>query len=73
MQLDSLAVRLQLHVDDPNATVAWSGPLTPEITTDISMRTLLGRGSEESIQLKFEGSGWVVMQPYEEVQLAQGK
>ncbi|MDQ5852554.1 MAG: AIM24 family protein [Chloroflexota bacterium] len=57
---------------DPNATVAWSGSLTPEGTTDISMRTLLGRGSGESIQLKFEGSGWVVLQPYEESQPVQG-
>jgi uncharacterized protein (AIM24 family) len=51
---------------DPNATVAWSGSLTPEIRTDLSMRTFLGRGSGESIQLRFEGSGWVVLQPYEE-------
>jgi uncharacterized protein (AIM24 family) len=51
---------------DPNATVAWSGSLTPEIVTDINMRTLLGRGSGESVQLRFEGTGWVVLQPYEE-------
>lgn len=52
---------------DPNATVAWSGGLSPEIVTDISLRTLIGRGSGESIQLKFAGEGWVVVQPYEEV------
>lgn len=52
---------------DPNATVAWSGGLTPEIITDISLGTLLGRGSGESIQLRFAGEGWVVVQPYEEV------
>ncbi|MFY2765262.1 AIM24 family protein [Arenimonas sp. MALMAid1274] len=52
---------------DPNATVAWSGGLVPEIKTDITLRTLLGRGSGESIQLKFHGEGWVVVQPYEEV------
>lgn len=52
---------------DPNATVAWSGSLSPDIRTDISFRTLLGRGSGESIQLKFSGTGWVVLQPYEEV------
>lgn len=52
---------------DPNATVAWSGTLTPEIVTDISLGTLLGRGSGESLQLKFAGEGWVVVQPYEEV------
>jgi uncharacterized protein (AIM24 family) len=52
---------------DPNATVAWSGGLSPEIVTDISLGTLFGRGSGESVQLKFAGSGWVVVQPYEEV------
>lgn len=52
---------------DPNATVAWSGGLTPDFVTDISLGTLLGRGSGESIQLKFAGEGWVVVQPYEEV------
>lgn len=52
---------------DPNATVAWSGSLSPDIRTDISLGTLFGRGSGESVQLKFEGQGWVVLQPYEEV------
>jgi uncharacterized protein (AIM24 family) len=56
---------------DPNATVAWSGSLAPTIHTDISMRTLLGRGSGESIQLRFDGSGWVVLQPFEEVYFQQ--
>ena len=54
---------------DPNATVAWSGGLTPEVATDISFKTLLGRGSGESIQLKFAGEGWIVVQPYEETYL----
>ncbi len=54
---------------DPNATVAWSGGLTPDIVTDVSLKTFLGRGSGESIQLKFAGSGWVVVQPYEEIHL----
>lgn len=51
---------------DPNATVAWSGSLSPEIVTNITLRTLIGRGSGEAIQLKFDGTGWVVLQPYEE-------
>lgn len=33
---------------------------------------LADRGSGESIQLAFEGSGWVVLQPYEEVYFQQG-
>lgn len=51
---------------DPNATVAWSGSLTPTLKTDISLKTLVGRGSGESMQMQFEGNGWVVVQPYEE-------
>ena len=58
---------------DPNATVAWSGSLTPGIHTDISFKTLLGRGSGESVQLRFDGQGWVVLQPYEEVYMQPQK
>ena len=57
---------------DPNATVAWSGTLAPEFKTDISMKTFLGRGSGESIQMMFQGEGFVVVQPKEEVYF-QGK
>ena len=52
---------------DPNATVAWSGNLTPQLKTDVTLKSLIGRGSGESIQMKFEGTGWVLVQPYEEV------
>lgn len=51
---------------DPNATVAWSGNLTPELQTDISLKTFVGRGSGESIQMRFDGEGFVVVQPFEE-------
>ncbi|MEI5907273.1 AIM24 family protein [Bacillus spongiae] len=56
---------------DPNATVAWSGNLQPEFVTDVSLKTFFGRGSGESIQMKFEGSGFVVVQPYEEFYAAE--
>jgi uncharacterized protein (AIM24 family) len=56
---------------DPNATVAWSGGLSPEIVTNVTLGSLFGRGSGESIQLKFAGEGWVVVQPYEEVYMQQ--
>lgn len=52
---------------DPNATVAWSGGLEPEFVTDVSFKTFIGRGSGESIQMKFSGQGFVVVQPYEEI------
>lgn len=58
---------------DPNATVAWSGSLTPNFRTDVSLKTFLGRGSGESIQLEFDGDGFVVIQPYEERALQQAK
>jgi len=57
---------------DPNATVAWSGSLTPELRTDISMRTLIGRGGGEAFQMRFDGTGFVVIQPYEEKPVPQG-
>ena len=56
---------------DPNATVAWSANLSPELKTDISFRTLLGRGGGESFQMLFRGDGFVVVQPYEEVPVVE--
>jgi uncharacterized protein (AIM24 family) len=58
---------------DANATVAWSGSLQPGIKTDISFRSLIGRGSGESIQLAFAGTGWVVLQPFEETYEVKAK
>lgn len=58
---------------DPNATIAWSGNLEPEFRTDVSFKTFLGRGSGESLQMKFQGDGFVVVQPYEETYLQQGQ
>lgn len=57
---------------DPNATVLWSGSLMPEFKTDIQFKTLLGRGSGESLQMHFAGNGFVVVQPYEEVYFQHG-
>ena len=52
---------------DPNATVAWSGSLTPDIVSNVTVGTMFGRGSGEAFRMKFQGEGWVVVQPYEEV------
>ena len=54
---------------DPNATIAWSGTLQPEFKTDVSLKSFFGRGSGESIQMEFNGDGFVVIQPYEEVSM----
>ena len=51
---------------DANATVAWDGNLSPNIKTDLSFKNLIGRGTGEGIQLVFSGTGWVVLQPFEE-------
>lgn len=59
-------------VTDPNATVMWTGNVTPEFKTDIQLKTFFGRGSGESIQMKFTGNGFVVVQPYEESYLQPG-
>lgn len=56
---------------DPNATVAWSANLQPEIKTDISVKTLIGRGGGETFQMLFRGDGFVVVQPYEEVPIVE--
>ena len=65
---------LTLHVTpqepvytDPNATVAWSGHLQPEIQVNHDLRSMLGRGGGETLQMVFRGEGFVVVQPYEEV------
>ncbi|MDF1532606.1 MAG: AIM24 family protein [ANME-2 cluster archaeon] len=56
---------------DPNATVAWSGNLQPDLKTDVSLKTFVGRSSGESLQMAFKGDGFVVIQPYEEVYFQQ--
>jgi uncharacterized protein (AIM24 family) len=69
----TLSVTAQTPITtDPNATVAWSGSLTPAIKTDISFKTFFGRGSGESIQMQFRGDGFVVIQPMEELYLQSG-
>ena len=52
---------------DPNATVAWSANLKPDLKTDISLKSFFGRASGETFQMKFQGEGFVIVQPMEEV------
>ncbi len=51
---------------DPNATIAWSGNLSPDIHMDTSLKSLLGRGGGETFKMGFRGDGFVVVQPFEE-------
>ena len=60
---------------DPQATIAWSGNLSPEFKTDVQLKSFFGRGSGESIQMKFNatnGEGFVVVQPFEESAMSSG-
>ncbi|MEM9409565.1 MAG: AIM24 family protein [Planctomycetota bacterium] len=57
---------------DPNATVMWTEDVEPNFKTDVQLKTFLGRGSGESVQMEFTGRGFVVVQPYEEVVFQAG-
>jgi uncharacterized protein (AIM24 family) len=50
---------------DPQAAITWSSSVTTSIKTDVKLKNLIGRGSGESIQMAFQGSGWVLVQPSE--------
>ncbi|MBA2764186.1 MAG: AIM24 family protein [Thermoleophilaceae bacterium] len=50
---------------DPAAAITWSSGVQTQIKTDVSMKTLIGRGSGESLQMGFSGTGWVLVQPSE--------
>ena len=57
---------------DPNATVAWSANVSPSTKRDLNIKSFLGRSSGETYQLNFVGEdGFVVVQPYEELQPRQ--
>ena len=58
---------------DPNATIAWSGNLEPTFKIDISLRTFMGRCGGESFQMEFKGDGLVVIQPFEEIVMANSQ
>ena len=50
---------------DPNAAITWSSGVQTQIKTDANLKTLIGRGSGETIQMGFSGAGWVLVQPSE--------
>ncbi len=50
---------------DPNAAITWSSGVKTSVKTDVSLKTLIGRASGESIQLAFSGDGWLLIQPSE--------
>jgi uncharacterized protein (AIM24 family) len=50
---------------DPGAYIAHTGSLQQHFQTGVSFRTIMGEGSGESFQIRFEGEGLVYVQPSE--------
>ena len=50
---------------DPHAYVAHRGTLQQDVVTDVNWRTVLGQGSGESVQFRYQGHGLVYVQPAE--------
>jgi uncharacterized protein (AIM24 family) len=50
---------------DAQAAITWSSGVTTQVKVDASAKTLIGRGSGETIQVAFGGQGWVLVQPSE--------
>lgn len=50
---------------DPGAYLAHTGGLTQHFQSGVNFRTLLGEGSGEAFQIRFEGEGLVYVQPSE--------
>jgi uncharacterized protein (AIM24 family) len=50
---------------DPQAAITWSSNLQTHVKADVNIKSLIGRGSGESIQIGFVGQGWVLVQPSE--------
>jgi uncharacterized protein (AIM24 family) len=59
-----------LEVDEPtyvdvNCAIAWSTSLDVSIHSSFKAGSIIGRGSGEAFQMKFEGKGFVIVQPGE--------
>lgn len=39
--------------------------MSTSIKTDVNLKNFIGRGSGESMQMSFQGQGWVLVQPSE--------
>jgi uncharacterized protein (AIM24 family) len=50
---------------DPQAAITWSDGISTSVKTDVNLKTFIGRGSGESVQLAFSGKGWLLIQPSE--------
>jgi uncharacterized protein (AIM24 family) len=50
---------------DPQAAITWSSNLQTHMKADVQLKSLVGKGSGESLQIGFVGDGWVLVQPSE--------
>jgi uncharacterized protein (AIM24 family) len=50
---------------DPQAAITWSSEVRTNVKTDVNVKTLIGRGSGETVQIGFSGKGWLLIQPSE--------
>jgi uncharacterized protein (AIM24 family) len=50
---------------DPQAAITWSERVKTSVKTDVNLKTFIGRGSGETVQMGFSGTGWVLIQPSE--------
>ena len=67
---DGTAIALEVTPEeplfvDPDAFVGYTGHVKQEFVFDVNWKTLVGRSSGESYQLKFTGGGVVYIQPSE--------
>ncbi len=50
---------------DAQAAITWSSGVTTSIKTDVNLKSLIGKSSGETVQMAFQGQGWVLVQPSE--------
>ena len=50
---------------DPQAAITWSSNLQTHVRADVNIKSFIGKGSGESLQIGFAGAGWVLVQPSE--------
>ena len=66
---DGPPMLLQLKDDpayaDPQSAITWSSGVKTAVKTDVNLKTLIGRGSGETLQMQFSGDGWLLVQPSE--------
>lgn len=50
---------------DAQSAITWSEGVQTSLKTQVSAKSMVGRGSGESLQMAFSGQGWVLVQPSE--------